>query len=342
MQLVTRLNRERWTPTVYCLSGPGGLVSDLEAAGVPCVCLGARSSMDVGIVWRLARELRRTRPQLLQTFLFHANFVGRLAARLARVPRVVSGIRVAERRTRTHLRLDRLTQGLVDRNVCVSTAVAEFAKREAGLKPEKTVVIPNGVDVEQFADAVPADLSVFGIRPGAPVMIAVGRLDPQKGVDDLIAAFALRQPAGWHLLLVGEGPLRQELSAQIRRAGLSPNVHLVGWRNDVSQLLRAADCLVHAALWEGMPNVVLEAMAAGLPVIATRVEGVEELVIPGETGLIVPPKAPADLSQAIAQVAADPELRRRFGAAGQRRARDHFSWDATVAAYTELYSTLLG
>lgn len=343
VQLVTRLDRRRWQPAVYCLSPGGVLVEELINSGIPVVCLGARSVWNIGVLFRLTRELRQLQPALLQTFLFHANIVGRIAGWRAGVPYIVSGIRVAEKRTRTHLWLDRVTERLVDRHVCVSQGVADFSARVARLSPEKLHIIPNGVDACLFADAQPCDLAPLGIPPGNRTLITVGRLDPQKGLQFLIEAMetVVAQDRNIHLLIVGEGPQRPILEQDIRDRQLGQHVHLLGQRSDVPQLLQACDAFVLPSLWEGMPNAVLEAMAAGLPVIATRVEGVSELVTDGETGLLVDSGSATSLATAITMLLRDTDRAREMGTAAQRRTRSEFSWEKMTAAYERLYESLL-
>ena len=280
LELVRRLDRNEWEPAVFCLSPAGALVDELLAAKIPVTCLGAKSSRNVMVLPRLIGHLRRQKPQLLQTFLFHANVIGRLAGRLAGIPRIVSGIRVAEQRSRFPLWLDRVTERVVHRHVCVSRAVARFSMEEGGLPSRKVEVIANGVDTDRFRNAAPADLSEFGIPNGSRTGIFVGRLDPQKGPLLLLEAIRVlaRDYHDLHFLLVGEGPLRGELEAFVDAHDLCSQVHFAGWRHDVPALLKGADFLVLPSHWEGMPNVVLEAMAAGLPVVSTRVEGTAELI----------------------------------------------------------------
>ncbi|HVW00752.1 MAG TPA: glycosyltransferase, partial [Planctomycetaceae bacterium] len=189
VRLATGLNRARWRPTVYCLSECGPLADTLVAAGIPTHCLGAKNWRSVGVIGKLARMLRANRPALLQTFLFHANVAGRIAGWRAGVKPIVAGIRVAEKERRWHRWLDRLTSRFADCHVCVSQGVAEFAEHQIGLPPQRLVVIPNGVDVERFAAATPADLSAYGIAPGASVFLSIGRLEPQMGMPVLLEAF---------------------------------------------------------------------------------------------------------------------------------------------------------
>lgn len=342
VELVTRLDRSRWEPRVFCLSGPGALVERLQSNGIPVTCFGAKDVRDLGVIWRLAKELEKIRPALMQCFLFHANLVGRIAAWWAGVPRVVCGIRVAERRSRVPLWLDRWTQGLVDHNVCVSRAVAEFSIQSAGLAESKVSVIPNGVDFERFSTATAIERASLGLTD-APLILFVGRLDPQKAPFVLLEAFArLSQRHGdWQLLLVGEGPLRQSMTDWIAQHQHTKNICLIGFRSDVPQLLKTADVLVLPSLWEGMPNIVLEAMTAGLPVVVSRVEGTDELISDRETGLLATPGSVEDLERKIELVLNDREFSAKLAFAAQQSISKGFTVDKMVASYEQLYLRLL-
>ncbi len=344
VELVRRLNRQRWMPRVFCLSGPGPLVESLAASNVEVTCLGAKNRWQIGVVWRLAAELRKFRPALLQCVLFHANIVGRLAAWWAGIPRIICGIRVAERRNRWPLWLDWLTQGLVDHNVCVSRAVANFSILEGGLNPSKVCSISNGVNFDRFATATAVKRDALGFANDVPLVLFVGRLDPQKAPLILLNAFEhlLQRHPSWQLLLVGDGPLRNELANWITKRSLGRSIRLTGFRSDVPQLLKAADCLVLPSLWEGMPNIVLEAMAAGLPVVVSRVEGTDELVQPHETGLLVEPNSVTDLERQIEVMLVDAELAERLARNAQQTVREQFTLDAMVASYEQIYNRLLG
>lgn len=343
VNLVTRLDRGRWEPSVICLAGPGALVEPLEQAGIPVICLGARRAWNLAVLPRLTRELRRIRPALLQTSLYHANIAGRIAARRAGVPRVVSGIRVAERRSRFRLWADRLTDGLVDRHVCVSRAVAEFSTTHGGLPAEKVTVIPNAVDADRLARAEPVDLSQLGIPAESRILLFVGRLDRQKAPLCLLEAAELLVPDHdeLHVLVVGDGPLKERLRRWVGQRGLQERIHLAGRRSDVPALMKAADCLVLPSRWEGMPNVVLEAMAVGLPVVATAVDGVAELVRDGETGLLVRPGSPSELARAVERVLAGSRAAPPLAANAQHVVKKEFTWKRVVSAYEAVYRELL-
>ena len=343
VELVTRLDRRRWEPRVFCLSGPGVLVEKLTAHGISVTCFNAKSICNLSVIWRLAAELKRFQPAILQCFLFHANIVGRLAAWWAGVPIVVCGIRVAERRSRVPLWLDRLTQGFVSHNVCVSRAVAEFSIRDSGLATTKVSVIPNAVDFQLFATAFAVPRTELGVLDSAPLALFVGRLDPQKAPFVLLEAFArlLERHADWQLLLVGDGVLRSSMTEWIANRGLQRSIQNLGWRPDVPQILKAADILVLPSLWEGMPNIVLEAMASGLPVVVSRVEGTDELIRDRETGLLVAPGSVAELELAIESVLTDRDFSSRLVHEAQQTTLKSFTFESMVAAYEQLYSRLL-
>ncbi len=343
VQIVTRLNRDRWAPVVYSLTGTGPLVNNLRAAGIPTEILEVHSAWDVRIIWKLAHKLKIQKPLLLQTFLFHANLAGRLAGKLAGIPHIVSGIRVSEKRKNGHLLLDRLTSRLVDLHVCVSQSVADFSIQQGKLPASKVVVIPNGVDFELFDSAEPLDLSSWGIPPDAKVVLFVGRLDPQKAPHDLLTAFERfsRQAADFHLLFVGEGPLKAELLQRAVALSCAERIHFSGWHAQVPQLMKAATCLVLPSLWEGMPNVVLEAMASGLPVISTRVDGVCELIRDGEQGTLVATGEPAEIQQALNNLDTQTARFIEMAEAAQALVKNEFTWTSIADRYDRIYANLL-
>jgi glycosyltransferase involved in cell wall biosynthesis len=349
VELATRLDRERFAPAVYCL-GPrpvetsSSCVRALEAAGVEVFCLGAWRFHHAPIaLWRLRRLLRQQRPDLVQCFLFHANLLGRIAARWAGVPRVVAGLRVAERYSRWHLWADRQTSRMVDRYVCVSRAVADFAAAEAGIPAGKLVVIPNGIDVAKYPASSPADLGSLGVPAGRKAITFVGRLEEQKGLRWLLetAPQWLDRLAGYDLLLVGKGPQQGELEALARQGGISGRVHFAGWRADVPQILAASRLLILPSRWEGMPNVVLQAMASGLPVLATDVEGVRELLGPQAEAQTVPYGDTPAMVARIAELLENPARAADLGRQNRLRAAEEFSVERMVAAYQSLWELLV-
>ena len=343
--LATGLDRDRWKVSVVALSGEGALAGLLRSARIDTVCLDVDRRRPGRAVARLARAIRGRPPELIQSFLFHANIAVRFAARMAGRPWVVGGIRVAERGANWHRTLDRATIRLTTGSVCVSKGVERFSREVARLPADRLITIPNGVDPRPFDVARPVDRSTLAIPPESPLALFVGRLDRQKGVPILLDAaerVAADRP-DWRLILAGDGPegeaLRRRTAAH---PALADRVRWLGRRDDVPGLLKAADVLVLPSLWEGMPNVILEAMAARRAVVATAIEGSEDLVLPGETGWLVPPGDPRSLADALLDAASDPALSRAFGEAGRARVEADWGAAVAVAAYDRLWSMLLG
>lgn len=347
-EIAVRMDRSRFEPVVYCLAPQplreeASCVPALEAANIEVHCLDARGIWQFPIVaHRLKRLLAAQNPHVLQAFMFHANLLGRVAARRADVKTVVAGVRVAERAARWHVWLDRLTQRWVDRYVCVSQAVADFSAKQAGLPSEKLVVIPNGIDLDRYPAAKPADLREFGIATGRRAVTFVGRLEPQKSVDWLIATAPewLAKVPDCDLLLVGNGPMRSSLERASKVAGIADRVHFTGWRADVPEILAASSLLVLPSAWEGMPNVVLEAMASRRPVVATDVEGVRELLGPNAPRQTIRHGDSQMLADAIVALMLDPELSNATGRANRHRAEESFGITRMVKVYEDLWASL--
>ncbi len=349
VELATRLDRDRFSPEVYCL-GPrpanddSSCVPSLEQAEIPIHCLGARRYWhSASVVLRLAKLLARQNPQVVQTFLFHANLLGRLAARRARIPHVVSGIRVAERHSRWHLWADRLTEKMVDRHVCVSESVARFSTNYARLSADKIVVIPNGIDPEAFPARQPADLTSYGIAAGRRSITFVGRLAPQKGLDWLLetAGQWLAKLPECDLLLVGSGPQRSFLERLSNRSGIADRVHFAGWQANVPEILAASHLLILPSRWEGMPNVLLQAMATGLPVLATDVEGSVELLGDGAEKQTTAFGDSEVLSDKLVAIMSNPQLAIQLGEDNRVRATHEFTLKRMVGEYETLWESLV-
>lgn len=345
--LAVGLDRERFEPVVYCL-GPrparaeASCVEPIEAAGIPVHCLGAQRPWHFpDAVVRLRKLLAAQSPQILQTFLFHANFVGRLAGWRARVPHILSGIRVAEKHARWHLWLDRWTQKLVQRHVCVSRSVAEFSVHVAHLREDRMVVIPNGIDPAS-AQVAPLDLGDLGVPNGRRAITFVGRLEPQKGLPWLLETAPLWLPRvpDCDLVLVGSGGQRAELKRLASQLGIADRVHFAGWRADVAAILAASELLVLPSRWEGMPNVVLQAMACGQPVLATEAEGTRELLGPHRDPQLVAYGDTEAFAEKLVAIMSDSDFAATLGQKNRNRATEEFSLQRMVRAYEELWAGL--
>lgn len=341
-RLVTGLDRSFWEPRVVCLGPEGHFTSILLEAGIPVVTLDGRGPMSLPRVWRhLVREFKTFHPAIVQSFLFHANVLGTLAAARAGVPARLTGHRVSDRRSRWFGRIERWVDRWVTRRICVSRGVADYLHQEFGFDPERTSVIPNTVNPSDW-QIPPADLTEFGFGPNHTVLLTVGRLDRQKGTDILVNTASLLRSTHPNLrwLVVGPGdptPWR-DLATQ---SGVGEIVHFAGPRGDIAALMSAARALVLPSRWEGMPNVVLEAMAAGCPVIATAVEGVVELIEPNRNGWVVAPENPAALAAAVIDCVSSPETASRFATESQIIVSEKFTNSRSLAEYNAIYRQLL-
>ena len=347
-RLMARLDRRRFTPTVACLyNGDAVVARRIRALGVPVTDLGMTARWRWDAFVRLYRLLRHERPIILHTWMFHADFPGRVLGRLAGVPIIVTSRRNENIGGAMRERFNRWTAHLDDRVVAVCELARLAEIERAGVPPEHVVTVYNGVDVDEFpvasAEVAARARRAMGIPAEAPLLGSLGRLHPQKGFSDLLAALAqVRQRIpSVQLFLAGDGESRESLEAQARSLGLCEAVTFAGTRANVPEILAALDVLVLPSLWEGMPNAVLEAMAAGLPVVATAVGGTPEAVVDGVTGLLVPPQDPGALACAIERLLRDPDLRRTMGQAGRRRVEQHFDVWETVRQVEDLYETLL-
>jgi glycosyltransferase involved in cell wall biosynthesis len=347
VNLATRLDRARFEPLVVSLAprpaaGRDGLVNELEQAQVPVRFLELKSTWQYNSgVARLARALVDYRPEIVQTFLFHANVLGAAAARRVGIPHALAGIRVADPR-RWRAWVERFACRHVERFVCVSEGVAQHCG-ELGYPSGKLTVVPNGVAYSRFAGANPMDLARLGLPAGRRAILFVGRLDRQKGLDDLLAIGpqVLAALPLHDLILVGDGPERGAMEKLASSLGIAPRVHVAGWRADVPAIMAAAEMLVLPSRWEGMPNVVLEAMAAGKPVVATRTPGAEEALGELAAEQCVELGSREELAQRIIQFAQNPQLGLEVGRRNQRRAAEVFSIEAMVARYERLYDSIL-
>lgn len=338
-QLVTRLDREEWSPHVYCLSGHGELGETIETAGIPVTYLEASGRWDFGLIGRLTKALKSDRPALLQTFLHHANIAGRFAARRAGIPIVISGIRVAEERNRWRLRVDRWTQQFVTMNVCVSQSVADFSHRMGGLSESKLKSIPNGVDFERFAKATPVDWTTLHLPAEARVILAVGRLDEQKQPD---LAFRICEPLftefpNLHLVFAGIGPLTDLVQTLAEESRVADRVHLLGRRGDVPELMQGSELLLHVSAWEGSPNVLLEAVASGLPVICSDNPGNRDALRGGKWGTIIESDQVGEFTKALYGHLESPSKLTELAQSSQQSISQELTWDNMVADYAKLY-----
>lgn len=352
LKLAKALDRRRFRLAVV-LPERGPLLERLGAQGVQVHLVPlAERLFNPAAFLALVRLFRRERPAIVQSHGARSNVYTKLASKLAGVPAVLSMVHnslfdyeVRPLRRRLYVLAERFTSPLADRVIAVSTAIAWDLVHRYRIDADKVVTIHNGID----ADAVVPSRSRSGVLEELRlsgedrVIGTAARMTPQKGYHDLLRALGLLIPRFPRLrcLLIGDGPLKPSLEDETRALGFGSHCVFTGARSDVPDLLSLSEIVVLPSLSEGLPFVLLEAMALGKPVVATRVGGSPEVVEEGHTGLLVPPRDPRALADAIAFLLDRPEEAAKMGARGQLRVRERFPLQKMVQALETLYAALL-
>lgn len=341
--------QHRFSHSVCCIRRLGIIAERFRALAVPVYCLDKAEGHQWRLLFRIARLCRSARAQIVHTYNW-AGIDGIFGAVLARTPVIIHsehGFELADlgRRRGRRRRVRRLIAPLVDRMVAVSEHLRQSLVEEPGVRPGKITVIRTGVDTTRFRPLGLRHLlrSTHGFGPEDFVIGTVGRLAPEKNYPLLVDASRMLDRRGSHtqLLIIGDGEERQALRQYIARNGLEPRVRLLGFREDIPALLNVLDVFVLSSLTEGVSAALLEAMAVGLPVVATRVGGNPEVVEDGVTGQLVPPNDASALAEAVALYARDKSARLEHGRAGRDRVRREFTVESAVTAYVSLYEGAL-
>jgi glycosyltransferase involved in cell wall biosynthesis len=321
--------------------GPMGLEAQQEGMQVESLEL-RKSVTDIPRILRLVRLVRAWRPDVLHSHMVHANVLAGAVRPLTRVPVLISTIHSINDGGPVHMAAYRLTSPQVDRFTIISRLAAERYVAIGAVPAQRLQVVPNAVDTDRFRRLPQARATLrreLGLGDEF-VWLAVGRFEEAKDYPTMIAAFArlaAARPTS-QLLLVGKGSLQENVEALLRANGLEQRVRFLGVRRDVPELMSAADGYVLSSAWEGMPVVLLEAAAVELPVVATQVGGVSEVVEDGTTGLLVPPSDPAALARAMERVEAlAPEARAAMGAGGRALVQQRYDTNRVMEMWEQLY-----
>ncbi len=353
--LARGLPRDEFDVHVCVLTRTGPLEADLRSGGVPLHFIGKRWKFDPQALWRLRQHVKQLQPDLVHTWLFAANAYGRAAGLLAGVKCLVASERCVDPWKTWELWFDRRLAKRTARIVANSEGVRQFYAAK-GIPAKQIEVIPNGIlpapPSETTRQQILAELK---LPENARLVGLIGRLWPQKRVKDAIWAADLLKVMrdDVHLIVLGDGPQRLRLEKFRDQCEIADKVHFLGHRSDVPRLLPHFEVLWSPSAYEGQSNAILEAMAAGVPVVATEIPGTRELVVDGQTGFLVstegwPPNATtvnktvaAGLARHTLRILDDAELAKRLGQSARQRIRDEFSVERMIARYAELYRGLL-
>jgi glycosyltransferase involved in cell wall biosynthesis len=342
LNLARAIDRKRFALAAVSLAGDGEIGEELRKLGVSTFVLERRQGLDASLVPKLVSLIRRERAEVVHTHnvapWLYAGIAGRLAG--AAVCHTEHSGLFREQRA---LRRAERALGLISKAViCDGDDVRRQLVDEQGLSPRNVVTILNGVDTSLYGRQcdVEAQRRALGIPPGVPVVGTVARLQPVKDQASLLAAFArvAAELPNAKLVLVGDGPVRAALESQSASPALAGRVIFLGRRSDIPDILPTFDVFALPSLSEGLPLTLLEAMAAGLPCVATAVGAMPEAIVAERTGLLVPVGDVAALADTLLRLLRDPNLRREMGQAGQKRARELFDLKVMTRRYEDLYA----
>ncbi|MCC6511828.1 MAG: glycosyltransferase [Pirellulaceae bacterium] len=342
--LCAHLDRAQFETQVIVLTHSGPREPALRAAGIPVHHIHKRAKFDPYAYWRLKAKLIELRPDIVHTWLFAANAYGRAAAKAAKVPVIVAGERSVDPwKGWWQIAIDRWLMKSTSAVITNTSAVTDFyASRH--VPTERFVVIPNAVEPPSTKRLSRAEVfERLGIPPRSKLVMAIGRLWPQKGYRDLIWAGELLH-VGYDdvwVVIVGDGPERARLQHFRDQTRSDDAVRFVGERADALELLSGADLLWNGSLYEGQSNTILEAMALGIPVVASDIPGTRDLVIPDQTGYLYKLGDVASLTRLSTQLLNDTARLARLGANAAARARDEFSIERMVQRHADQYAKLL-
>jgi len=345
--LVAYSDRDRFTHVVVTLfAGDTPLAEEIKGHGVPVIDLGMTAKWRVAGLWRLCRTIRRESPDIIHGWLYHTNVLSRVFGRLCGVPIVISAHHsVSTERAHRDL-VYKWTSRLDDRAIAVCESVRRAEIERTGIPDERIVTIYNGIPAIDFPNRETARALLeeeLGLSRGVRIVGTVGRLSAAKGYADFARAIeiVLRDHPDSHFVWIGGGEERENLESLTETLGIERSVHMLGDRSDVAGLLAAMDLFVLPSHWEGLSVALLEAMAAGLPAVATAVGGTPEVVVDGETGLLVPPSEPSTLANAVTGLLTDPARAKKMGEAGKLRVAADFAVKRMVGEIETLYQKLL-
>ena len=335
----------RFEPMVACIHEAGPIGEEIRRTGVPFEVLGLTPGVGRPLdVLRLRDALQRMAPTIVHTFLLTGSLYGRFAAMMSGVPIVIgTEVNIYENKKPLHARMERWLMNGTAAVIASAGSVKDYYVGQVGADPSAVEVIYNAVDWAQLQTTMSRDefRAAVGVPNDVPAAAIIARLTEQKAHRVLFEAMTDQRLSALHLIVVGDGELRDELRSRAAALGIAGRVHFLGARRDLGNILAASDIFAMPSFWEGLPLSMVLAMGAGLPVVASKVAGIPEVVNDRVSGLLVAPGDSAQLARALAVLVQDAGLRSRLGGAAREFVRPRFGVDGYVASVTALYDRLL-
>lgn len=355
-QLINRLCRDKYKVTVACL--PTGIFMErIKGSGASIKPVDMSNKFNFKVILQMVNLMKEQNIDIVHSQGARAEFFSRLAAKLAGVHIIVStvampveGFDVNPIKKFIYTVLNRFTECFVDRFIVVSEALDKVMRERHRIEPQKLVTIFNGIETDEYS--IPDEEVMcgksrlreeLGLENNVPVIGAIGRLVWQKGFEYFIDVIpeVLKEFKEARFLIVGEGPLENKLKVKSKKLKVDDKVIFTGFRNDIKEILASIDIFVMPSLLEGLPMILLEAMAMGKPIIATDIEGIKEILENGRTGLLVPPRDPQALSEAIGDLLIHKDKARQIGLAARKAVEERFGVDIMVQKVEGAYEELL-
>ena len=346
LDFITDINRNRYDVIVCPLVSGGGLFKEFERANISIVVVGRKHKYDPFILWRLIRIIKRERVDILHTFLYTANFWGRIAGQLAGVPIIIAGERGIDAwKKKFHFFIDRILSSRTDLIITNAECIKDFYIHNAHINPDKFKVIRNGKKLDRFIVDVNKERkkSELKIPSDCSVVCTIGRLHPLKGCQFLLQAakIVLEYDKNVIFLIVGDGMMRNQLESLAEQLQIGDYVRFTGFRRDIGEILSITDVFAFPTLSEGLPNVLLEAMAMRKPIVATNIDGNREIIEDNVTGILVPPKNPEKLADGVLRLLRDRKLATILGKSGYCKLEKEFAFDVMVQKIQNTYEELI-
>lgn len=349
VKILSRLDKERFCPYVYCIKQPGHLAEDIRSNGAELVGPVSMCKTDLLVPWRLAARFRHDKIDVVNTIgQGDAMFWGRLAGKIAGVPVIVAAVHSTtdEGRGKVISGPNRLLTPITDHFIGVGEKQTRYLAEHEGLPKDRTQVIYNGVDHNIFAPSEADRMRIrkeLNVAPNAPVIGVVAVMRPEKAHGIMLKAMQsiTAKFPDTVLFFIGDGPERPNIEKSIDEMGLQRSVQLLGLRGDIPAVLNALDVAVLCSDTEAFSNAILEYMAVGKPVVATRVGSVEEMVEEDSTAFLIPTQDPDKLAEAVIRLLDDPDKAREMGRLGRERVINCFSIENMARAREKLFETLL-